>query len=104
VDEVVLRQVFFRALLSLMPILIPVTVPYSSAAGTIGPLVASVPSGLSLNQEKNDTAQKECIHDTVLRHVGIISIIFFYFSHGVRLSPLDTAATVWPILPAPDAR
>jgi hypothetical protein len=25
-----------------------------------------------------------------------------YFSHGVRLSPLGTAATVWPIVPAPD--
>jgi hypothetical protein len=27
---------------------------------------------------------------------------FFYFSYGVRLSPLGTAATVWPIIPAPD--
>jgi hypothetical protein len=30
--------------------------------------------------------------------------LFFYFSHGVRLSPLGTAATVWPIVPAPDDR
>jgi hypothetical protein len=30
--------------------------------------------------------------------------IFFYFSHGVRLSPLGTAATLWPILPASDDR
>jgi hypothetical protein len=29
---------------------------------------------------------------------------FIYFSHGVRLSPLGTAATVWPIVPAPDDR
>jgi hypothetical protein len=28
--------------------------------------------------------------------------IFFLFSHEVRLSPLGTAATVWPIVPAPD--
>jgi hypothetical protein len=28
----------------------------------------------------------------------------YFFSHGVRLSPLGTAATVWPILPAPDDR
>jgi hypothetical protein len=30
--------------------------------------------------------------------------IFFYNSHGVRLGPLGTAATVWPIIPAPDNR
>jgi hypothetical protein len=30
---------------------------------------------------------------------------FSYFSHGVTLSPLATAATNWwPILPAPDDR
>jgi hypothetical protein len=29
---------------------------------------------------------------------------FFYFSHGVRLIPLGTAATVWPMVPAPDDR
>jgi hypothetical protein len=31
-------------------------------------------------------------------------VLFFYFSHGVRLtvSPLGIAATVWPIVPAPD--
>jgi hypothetical protein len=27
-----------------------------------------------------------------------------FFSHGVRLSPLGTAATVWPIVPDPDDR
>jgi hypothetical protein len=26
----------------------------------------------------------------------------FCFSHGVRLSPLGTAATIWPIVPTPD--
>jgi hypothetical protein len=25
-----------------------------------------------------------------------------FFSHGVKPSPFHTAATVWPILPAPD--
>jgi hypothetical protein len=29
---------------------------------------------------------------------------FFNFSHGVRLSPLGIAATVWPIIPTPDNR
>jgi hypothetical protein len=28
--------------------------------------------------------------------------LLFFFSHGLRLSPLGTAATVWPIVPAPD--
>jgi hypothetical protein len=31
---------------------------------------------------------------------GLLSF-FYYFSHGVRLSPLGTAAAVWPIVPAP---
>jgi hypothetical protein len=36
---------------------------------------------------------------------GRIYIIYMYvFSHGVRLSPLGTAATVWPIVPVPDDR
>jgi hypothetical protein len=30
--------------------------------------------------------------------------IYFLFSHRVRLIPLGTAATVWPIVPAPDDR
>jgi hypothetical protein len=29
---------------------------------------------------------------------------FLPLSHGMRLSPLGTAATVWPIVPAPDDR
>jgi hypothetical protein len=29
---------------------------------------------------------------------------FTFFSHGVRLSPLGTAAIVWPVVPAPDDR
>jgi hypothetical protein len=28
----------------------------------------------------------------------------FFFSHGVRLSPFGTVATVWPIVPVPDDR
>jgi hypothetical protein len=35
-------------------------------------------------------------------HFCPAQILLFYFSHGVRLSPLGTAATVWPIVPAPD--
>jgi hypothetical protein len=31
-------------------------------------------------------------------------IFLFNFSHGVRLSPVSPAATVWPIVPAPDDR
>jgi hypothetical protein len=30
--------------------------------------------------------------------------VFFYLYHGVRLSPLGTAANVWRIVPAPDDR
>jgi hypothetical protein len=30
------------------------------------------------------------------------SFFFLYFSHGMRLDPFGTAATVWPIVPAPD--
>jgi hypothetical protein len=33
-----------------------------------------------------------------------VIFLFFLFSHGLRLSPLGTAATVWPIAPAPDDR
>jgi hypothetical protein len=33
-----------------------------------------------------------------------ISHFFSYFSHGVRLSPLGTAGTDYPIVPAPDDR
>jgi hypothetical protein len=29
-------------------------------------------------------------------------LLIFYFSHGVRMSPRGTAATVWTIVPAPD--
>jgi hypothetical protein len=32
------------------------------------------------------------------------NMYFFYFCHGVRLSPLGTSATVWPVVPAPDYR
>jgi hypothetical protein len=31
-----------------------------------------------------------------------IYLFFYYFSHGVRLSPHGTAATVWAIVPTPD--
>jgi hypothetical protein len=39
---------FLRVLRFPLPILIPPTAPHSSGAGTIGQLVADVPSGLSL--------------------------------------------------------
>jgi hypothetical protein len=35
-------------------------------------------------------------------YLEIHSSFFLLFSHGVRLSPLGTAATVWPIVPATD--
>jgi hypothetical protein len=38
-----------------------------------------------------------------LERAIIISFIS-YFSPGVRLSPFGTAATIWPIVPAPDDR
>jgi hypothetical protein len=34
-------------------------------------------------------------------HVHLL-FYYYYFSDGVRLSPLGTAASVWPIVPAPD--
>jgi hypothetical protein len=35
----------------------------------------------------------------------VVQFIFFpYFSHGVRLSPFGTAATVWPTVPVLDGR
>jgi hypothetical protein len=34
----------------------------------------------------------------------LIINVFIFFSHGVRMSPLCTAATVWPILRVPDDR
>jgi hypothetical protein len=37
-------------------------------------------------------------------YVVSLSYIFFTFSHRMRVSPLGTAATVWPIVPAPDDR
>jgi hypothetical protein len=51
VDSVALGQVSLRVLRFPLPILIPPTAPHSSSsgAGTIGQLVADVPSGLSLN-------------------------------------------------------
>jgi hypothetical protein len=34
-----------------------------------------------------------------------VSLVFFLISwSGVRLSPLSTSATIWPIVPAPDER
>jgi hypothetical protein len=34
----------------------------------------------------------------------ILNNCLLFFSLGVRLSPLVTAVTVWPIVPAPDDR
>jgi hypothetical protein len=33
-----------------------------------------------------------------------VLLLFYYFYHGVRLSPLGTTATVWTIVPASDDR
>jgi hypothetical protein len=33
---------------------------------------------------------------------SLVLVIFFFFWSGVRLSPLGTSATNWPIVPAPD--
>jgi hypothetical protein len=32
----------------------------------------------------------------------IILVLFIIILSGVRLSPLGTSATIWPIVPAPD--
>jgi hypothetical protein len=34
----------------------------------------------------------------------ILHVVFLASGDGVRLSPLGTAATTWPIVPAPDDR
>jgi hypothetical protein len=55
VDKVTMGQFFFQVFRFLLPILIPPTAPHSSlssGAGTIGQLVADVPSGLSLTPPK----------------------------------------------------
>jgi hypothetical protein len=53
------------------------------------------------------------VHDSINRNsisawrlrFGVFFFFFlFSFSRGVRLSPLGTAATVWPIVPAPHDR
>jgi hypothetical protein len=31
-----------------------------------------------------------------------VELKLLFFSHGVRLSPLGTAVTLWPVVPAPD--
>jgi hypothetical protein len=40
----------------------------------------------------------------VKRPLAFICCGSIFFPHGVRLSPVGTAATVWPIVPAPDDR
>jgi hypothetical protein len=43
-------------------------------------------------------------YETNSKHSATFYSFHYYYSHGVRLSPLGTAATVWPIIPAPDDR
>jgi hypothetical protein len=52
-----------------------------------------------------------CLHGVMLDSLSTgIALFYFYFSFffssegGVRLSPLGTSATNWPIVPAPDDR
>jgi hypothetical protein len=42
-------------------------------------------------------------HDSVTVQ-QCLSHIQTFVPHGVRLGPLGTAATIWPIAPAPDER
>jgi hypothetical protein len=41
-------------------------------------------------------------HSTEHRNVAIRAFLIFFSSHWMRLSPLGIAATLWPIIPAPD--
>jgi hypothetical protein len=60
VDEVALRQVFLRVLRFSLPIVILPTAPRSSSgAGTIGQIVAEVPSGLSLTALQETRKKKK---------------------------------------------
>jgi hypothetical protein len=63
-------------------------------------------SNFSLYRCKSETQQN------LMQHVNLICVFLcplqwprgLFFSHGVRLSPLGTAATVWPTVRVPDDR
>jgi hypothetical protein len=48
----------------------------------------------------------DCIITTVMRGLVLQFVVVFSLVSwgGVRLSPLGTSATIWPIVPAPDDR
>jgi hypothetical protein len=55
------------------------------------------------NKVKNVTQQEE--EEFSLGCTSFFIYFFFSFSWGwVRLSPLGTSVTIWPIVPAPDDR
>jgi hypothetical protein len=46
-----------------------------------------------------------CRHTRMISQLIVHNFFFFLVSWGgVRLSPLGTSATIWPIVPAPDNR
>jgi hypothetical protein len=54
----------------------------------------SCPMSLGVHTGRSD----EIVYFRLRKHLGVLK----YFSHGMRLSALGTAATVWPIVPASD--
>jgi hypothetical protein len=56
---------------------------------------------VSIQTNKSTIPRGIQITPTSMFRQGLSTIMY---SHGVRLSPLDTAATVWPIVPTPDDR
>jgi hypothetical protein len=77
---------FLRVLRFPVPILIPPTTPQSSSgAGTIGQLVADVPSGLSLTPPQETKKKSKTI---------IVQPVWYFFVHYAALRADFTTATV----------
>jgi hypothetical protein len=55
-----------------------------------------------LNTAMSRTSQKFLMSETCFMVRYTLGIFFYYFSHGLRLSPVGTSVTVGPIVPAPD--
>jgi hypothetical protein len=65
---------------------------------TVLETVSSLQHGVMLQSTNHRLDRWACGHGPFLL------LLFVYFSHGMTLSPLGTAATVWSIVPAPDDR
>jgi hypothetical protein len=55
-------------------------------------------------QKCSGTTPTECLKYSLTKNVYTVSLFFLVLWGGVRLSPLGTSATNWPIVLAPDDR